>query len=116
MQYRRTPHLSGYSPSELLNGRHIHTKLDAMVLSLAHVEQGIQAKAAMKSQQQEQKGVKRFPHQYKVGILCFALHIDYGGTRTPDWCLLSSPRLMVQRECMSGSAQEDLFGADTLNS
>ena len=42
IQYRRTPHLSGYSPSELLNGRQIRTTLDAMVLSLAHMVQGIQ--------------------------------------------------------------------------
>ena len=43
MQYQRTPLLFGYLPSELLNGRQIHTKLDAMVASLAHMAQGIQA-------------------------------------------------------------------------
>ena len=42
MQYQRTPLLSGYSPSELLNRRQIRTKLDAIVLlSPAHVVQGI---------------------------------------------------------------------------
>ena len=46
MQYRRTPLLSGYSPSELLNGRQIRTKLDAMVPSPVHVAQGIQARVA----------------------------------------------------------------------
>ena len=39
MQYRRTPLFSGYSPSELLNGRQIRTKLDAMVLFPARVVQ-----------------------------------------------------------------------------
>ena len=53
MQYQRTPLLSGYSPNELLNGRQILTKLDAMVLSPAHVAQGIQTRGAMKSQQEE---------------------------------------------------------------
>ena len=53
MQYRRTPLLSGYSSSELLNGRYIRTKLDVMVLSPAHMAQGIQARGAMKSQQKE---------------------------------------------------------------
>ena len=73
MQYRITPLLSRYSPSELLNGREICTKLDAMVRSLAHVAQGIQAKVALKSQENEQKVVSRFPHQYKVGAPCYAL-------------------------------------------
>ena len=53
MQYRRTPLLSGYSPSELLNGRQrqIPTKLDAMVPYLANLAQGIQARGVMKSHQ-----------------------------------------------------------------
>ena len=49
MQYQRTPPLSGYSPTELLNGGQIRTKLDAIVPSLAHVAQGILARVAMKS-------------------------------------------------------------------
>ena len=50
MQYRRTILLSGYSPGELLNGRQIRTKLDAIVPSPAHTVEGIQARGAMKSQ------------------------------------------------------------------
>ena len=82
MQYRRTPLLSGYSPSELLNGRQIRTKLDAMVPSPAHVAQGIQAEGAIKSQQKEQKVVSRFPHQYKVGGPCYVLY--HGPQRDKD--------------------------------
>ena len=36
LQYRRTPLDSGYSPSELLNGRQIRSKLDALSPSPAH--------------------------------------------------------------------------------
>ena len=36
MQYRRTPLLCGYSPSELLNGRQIRTPIDVLVPSPAH--------------------------------------------------------------------------------
>ena len=61
MQYQRTPLLSGYLYSELLNERQIRTKLDAMVLPPAHVAEGIQARVVMKSQQKEQKVVSRFP-------------------------------------------------------
>ena len=36
MQYRQTPLASGYSPSELLNGRQIRTKIDILLPSPAH--------------------------------------------------------------------------------
>jgi len=41
--YRRTPLSTGYSPSELLNGRQIRTKIDTLLPSLAHTAQGKQA-------------------------------------------------------------------------
>ena len=69
-------------PTELLNGRQIRTKLDAMVPSLTHVVKGIQARGAMKSQEKEQKLVLRFPHQYKVGTPCYALY--HGPQRDKD--------------------------------
>ena len=46
MQYRRTPLAEGYSPSELLNGRQIRTRIDALLPSPAHMAQSRQAKAA----------------------------------------------------------------------
>ena len=39
-QYRRTPTDSGFSPSQLLNGRQIRTKLDTILPSSAHIMQG----------------------------------------------------------------------------
>eukprot|EP00731_Ephydatia_muelleri_P014700 Em0008g420a len=50
MQYRRTPLAEGYSPSEILNGRQIRSKIDIMLPSPAHIAQGKQAKSAIKSQ------------------------------------------------------------------
>ena len=40
MQYRRIPFASGLSPSELLNGRRIRTKIDTLVPSIPHLLQG----------------------------------------------------------------------------
>jgi len=48
--YRRNPLSNGYSPSEFLNGRQIHTKIDTVLPSPAHTAQGKQAKEATKSQ------------------------------------------------------------------
>jgi len=42
--YRRTPLLTGYSPSELLNGHQIRTKIDTLLPSPAHTAQGNQRK------------------------------------------------------------------------
>ena len=53
MQYRCTPLDSGSKPSELLNGRQIRSKLDALLPSPAHAAQGCQAKAASKKQSKE---------------------------------------------------------------
>ena len=72
MQYQRTPLLSGYSPSQLQNGKQIHANLDAMVPFPPHMAHGVQARETMKSQQKEEKVVLRFPHEYKVGAPCLA--------------------------------------------
>ena len=44
-QYRRTPTDSRFSPSQLLNGRQIRTKLHAILPSPAHIMQGKQTRA-----------------------------------------------------------------------
>ena len=85
MQYQRISLLSGYSPSKPLNGRQIRTKLVAMVLSPAHVAQGIDDRGAIKSQQKEQKVVSRFPHQYKVGAPCYTLYHGPRRDKDPRW-------------------------------
>ena len=50
MMYRRTLLDSGLSPSELLNGRQIRSRLDALIPSPAHIAQKKQMKGALKSQ------------------------------------------------------------------
>ena len=75
MQYRRTPLDSGLSPSEMLNGRQIRTKLDALIPSPAHAAQGRQAKAVAKEQLSERtKMVNAMTYQYAVGAPCYALY------------------------------------------
>jgi len=53
IQYRRTPTASGYSPSELLTGHQIRTKLDLLLPSPAHRAQGKQARIGTKAQSNE---------------------------------------------------------------
>ena len=86
MQYRRTPLDSGLSPSELLNGRQIRTKLDALVPSPAHTAQGKQARKAVKDQGKEQNiTVKTTTYTYRVGAPCYALYCGPKRNKSPRW-------------------------------
>ncbi|XP_014663413.1 PREDICTED: uncharacterized protein K02A2.6-like [Priapulus caudatus] len=82
IQYRRTPTSCGYSPSELLNGRQIRTKIDTLLPSPAHVAQGKQAKQATKSQRQE---VAKLSHSYAVGDPVYAQYYGPRRDREPRW-------------------------------
>ena len=73
MQYRQTPRAEGYSPSELLNGRLIRTRIDILLPSPAHTAQGKQAREATKSQAQEVPPERVTPI-YSVGTPCYALY------------------------------------------
>ncbi|KAL5489153.1 hypothetical protein EMCRGX_G018213 [Ephydatia muelleri] len=83
MQYRRTPLAEGYSPSELLNGRQIRTKIDALLPSSAHMAQGRQARAATKSQEKEVP--ERIGPVYSVGTPCYALYCGPRQEKDPRW-------------------------------
>ena len=86
MQYRRTPLETGLSPSELLNGRQIRTRLDALVPSPAHAAQGKQARQASKSQQNEKSiSVNATTYQYRVGAPCYALYFGPKRNKNPRW-------------------------------
>ena len=86
LQYRRTPLDSGYSPSELLNGRQIRCKLDALFPSPAHVAQGRQAKRAAMSQREElNHRESKLVHTYLVGTPCYALYCGPRSTKQPRW-------------------------------
>ena len=85
MQYRRTPLNTGFSPSQLLNGRQIRTKIDALLPSPAHIAQERQATDATKSQQKEQSTVQHVRTRYSVGTPCYALYCGPRHTNSPRW-------------------------------
>lgn len=85
MQYRRTPLASGYSPSELLNGRQIRATIDTLFPSPAHQVQ--------KKLNDEQRRMGQRPpsnersHQYYVGQPCYALYYGPKREKQPRWVL-----------------------------
>ena len=85
LQYRRTPLDSGYSPSELLNGRQIRSKLDARFPSPAQAAQGKQAKEATRSQQGKDRPLVAKTYQYSVGTPCYALYCGPRHNKQPRW-------------------------------
>ena len=85
MQYRRTPLNTGFSPSQLLNGRQIRTKIDSLLPSPAHIAQERQSTDATKSQQKEQSTVQHVRTRYSVGTPCYALYCGPRHTNSPRW-------------------------------
>ena len=85
MQYRRTPLNTGISPSQLLNGRQIRTKIDSLLPSPAHIAQERQSTDATKSQQKEQSTVQHVRTRYSVGTPCYALYCGPRHTNSPRW-------------------------------
>ena len=85
MQYRRTPLNTGFSPSQLLNGRQIRTKIDSLLPSPAHIAQERQSTDATKSQQKEQFTVQHVRTRYSVGTPCYALYCGPRHTNSPRW-------------------------------
>ena len=83
MQYRRTPLSSGFSPSELLNGRQIRTKIDTLVPSVPHLFQQQQ----MKRLQNEEKSevISKLEHCYNVGAPCYAQYFGAKRDKDPRW-------------------------------
>ena len=86
MQYRRIPFASGLSPSELLNGRKIRTKIDTLVPSIPHLLQGRQSKQASKrSNPEDSEVVSKVEHHYSLGDPCYALYFGPRRDRDPRW-------------------------------
>ena len=71
MQYRRTPFLCGYFPSELLNGHQIRMAIDVLILSPAHQAWEHQSKQATKA---VQRLAGWLDPQYQVSTPCYALY------------------------------------------
>ena len=86
MQYRRIPFASGLSPSELLNGRKIRTKIDTLVPSIPHLLQGRQSRQASKhSNAEDSEVVSKVEHHYSLGDPCYALYFGPRRDRDPRW-------------------------------
>ena len=86
MQYRRIPFASGLSPSELLNGRRIRTKIDTLVPSIPHLLQGRQSRQASKhSNAEDSEVVSKVEHHYTLGDPCYALYFGPRRDRDPRW-------------------------------
>lgn len=92
IQYRRTPLESGYSPSELLNGRQIRTKIDTLLPSPAHKAQGQQAREATKSQT-----VDKVETTYTVGSPCYALYCGPHRDKEPRWVMATVIKVFGSR-------------------
>ena len=93
IQYRRTPLNTGFSPSQLLNGRQLRTKIDALLPSPAHIAQEHQAREATKSQQKKQTAVQHVRTAYDVGTPCYALYCGPRQTSTSRWVLATITRV-----------------------
>ena len=74
MQYRRTPLESGYSPSELLNGRKIRTLIDVLI-----------PVPAQHLQKQTEKSKAHTLKQFQVGSPCYALYFGPRRDREGRW-------------------------------
>ena len=86
MQYRRIPFASGLSPSELLNGRRIRTKIDTLVPSIPHLLQGRQSRQASKhSNAEDSEVISKVEHHYSLGDPCYALYFGPRRDRDPRW-------------------------------
>ena len=86
MQYRRIPFASGLSPSELLNGRRIRTKIDTLVPSIPHLLQGRQSRQTNKhSNAEDSEVVSKVEHHYSLGDPCYALYFGPRKDRDPRW-------------------------------
>ena len=94
LHYRRTPLPAGYSPSELLNGRQIRTRIDLLLPSPAHTFQ--QKQSASKSPE-----VTPTPTAgttvYPVGTLCYALYQGPRRDKEARWVPATVVRVLGER-------------------
>ena len=73
MQYRQTPRAEGYSPSELLNGHQIRTRIDILLPSPTHTAQGKQAREATKFQAEEVTELHLYTRHAMLSIVALGM-------------------------------------------
>ena len=108
--YRRTPLSTGYSPSELLNGRRIRTKIDALLPSAPHMAQRQQMRESARREKESQpegiSGVSEV-HKFSVGTPCYAVYHGPRRDRQPRWVpatvvKIGGPRTVIVKVHPSG--------------
>ena len=70
IMYRRTPNSSGFSPSQLLNGRQLRSKIDTLVPSSSHILKEKQSEEI--ERERKRKGLNKVNYQYSVDKPCYA--------------------------------------------
>ena len=85
IHYRRTPLNTGFSPSQLLNGRQLRIKMGALLPSLAHNTQEHQSREATKSQQKEQQVSTSVQHTTLALPATLCTVCGPRQTSTPRW-------------------------------
>ena len=112
MQYRRTPLNTGFSHSQLLNGRQLRIKIDALLPSPANIAQEHQAREATKSQQKEQTAVQHVRTAYDVGTPCTLCTVVPVKPVHQDGFQLQSPESMALEHSPSRCIPEEHYGND----
>ena len=94
MMYRRTPLEDQYSPSQLLNGRQIRAKIDAILPSPPHLAQQRQSKINQRQSNQRDSHTTsvdkvlhedQVRHKYQVGTHCYAKYCGPRRNRQARW-------------------------------
>ena len=87
MQYRRTPLPTGFSPSQLLNGRQIRCKIDILRPSPAHLAQQHQSRVANQANKPTDQShrIAARRHKYSVGDACYARYYGPRQVGQPRW-------------------------------
>ena len=80
MQYRRTPLSSGYSPSELLQGRQIRARIDVLIPTPTRDLQAQVNRQADKAQRVVSEKIN-----YSAGTPCYALYFGPRRDKDPRW-------------------------------
>ena len=86
MMYRRTALPSGLSPSELLNGRQIRSKIDIIKPSPSADAQRLQAReSGNELKRRNYRKVRKITHRYLIGTACYAKVHWPRKERDPRW-------------------------------
>ena len=112
MQYCRTLLNTSFSPSQLLNGRQLHTKIDALLPSPAHIAQEHQSREATKSQQKNRQQFSTFVQRATMALPATLCTVVLVKPVHQDGFRLQSPESMALEHSPSRCIPEDHYGND----